>query len=118
MDRQLRGRHQRAVRREHLRDAAEAGVDVDVRVTRLSDAEELDRKFRALQPVDARCQIRVEGGLNRPPMERTRGIAELFEKARAIGAARMEISPRPWECRPSMGSEPSAKELMRGMRVC
>jgi len=66
--------------------AAEAGVDVDVRVTRLSDAEELDRKFRALQPVDARCQIRVEGGLNRPPMERTRGIAELFEKARDIGA--------------------------------
>jgi glutamate carboxypeptidase len=65
---------------------AAATVDVDVRVTRLSDAEELDRKFRALQPVDTRCQIRVEGGLNRPPMERTPGIAELFEKAREIGA--------------------------------
>ena len=66
--------------------AAEARVDVEVRVTRLSDAEELDRKFRALQPVDVRCQIGIEGGLNRPPMERTPGIAELFEKARAIGA--------------------------------
>jgi len=65
--------------------AAEARVDVDVRVARLSDAEELDRKFRALQPVDTRCRIRIEGGLNRPPMERTPEIAALFAQARAIG---------------------------------
>jgi len=65
--------------------AAEARVDVDVRVARLSDAEDLDRKFRALQPVDTRCRIRVEGGLNRPPMERTAEIAALFAQARAIG---------------------------------
>jgi glutamate carboxypeptidase len=67
--------------------AAEARVDVDVRVARIADAEELDRKFRALQPADSRCRIHVEGGLNRPPMERTLQIGELFEKARGIAAA-------------------------------
>ncbi|HEY3457428.1 MAG TPA: M20 family metallopeptidase [Bryobacteraceae bacterium] len=66
--------------------AAETRVEIDVRVTRLADAEELDRKFRALRPVDSRCTIRVEGGLNRPPMERTSQIGTLFVKAREIAA--------------------------------
>jgi glutamate carboxypeptidase len=66
--------------------AAEARVDVDVRVTQLADAEELDRKFLALRPLDSRCRIHVEGGLNRPPMERTPGIGRLFETAREIAA--------------------------------
>lgn len=66
--------------------AAQARVDVDVRVPRLSDAEELDRKFRALTAVNPRCKIRIEGGLNRPPMERTPQIAAVFEKARGIAA--------------------------------
>jgi glutamate carboxypeptidase len=66
--------------------AAEARVDVDVRVARLSDAEELDRKFQTLQPVDTHCRIRIEGGLNRPPMERTPQVAALFQKARGIAA--------------------------------
>jgi glutamate carboxypeptidase len=67
--------------------AAEARVEVDIRVARLADADVLEEKFRALRPFDSRCRIRVEGGLNRPPMERTAAIAELFAKARAIGAA-------------------------------
>lgn len=66
--------------------AAEARLDVDVRVSRLRDAAPLDRKLRALKPIDRRCQICVEGGLNRPPMERTRAIAKLFNKAGAIAS--------------------------------
>jgi glutamate carboxypeptidase len=66
--------------------AAEARVDIDVRVARLADAEELERKFRTLQAVDRRCGIRIEGGLNRPPMERTPQIAALFQKAQGIAA--------------------------------
>jgi glutamate carboxypeptidase len=66
--------------------AAQARIEVDVRVARLRDAAPLDRKFQALRPVDKRCKLRVEGGLNRPPMERTRAIAGLFAKARAIGS--------------------------------
>ncbi len=67
--------------------AASARIDVNIRIARLSDAAELDRRFHALRPFDDRCMVRVEGGLNRPPMERTEKIAELFHKAREIGAA-------------------------------
>ncbi len=65
--------------------AAEALVDVDVRVVRLKDAPALERKFKGLRPVDKRCRITVSGGLNRPPMERTREIAQLFTRAKAFG---------------------------------
>jgi glutamate carboxypeptidase len=64
--------------------AAEAGAEIDIRVVRLKDAALLDRKFHALRPFDKRCVIEVTGGLNRPPMERSRGIAELFARAREL----------------------------------
>ncbi len=66
--------------------AAEARIQVDIRAVRVKDADALDKKFRALRPIDKRCTIRVEGGLNRPPMERSPAIASLFAKARKIGA--------------------------------
>jgi glutamate carboxypeptidase len=63
--------------------AAEARVEVDIRIAKLKDAALLDKKFRALRPVDRRCSIHVQGGLNRPPMERSPAIRELFQTARA-----------------------------------
>lgn len=65
--------------------AAAAQVEVDIRVAKIAQAEPLHRKFHALKPVDKRCHITVEGGLNRPPMERTPAIAALFKKARTLG---------------------------------
>jgi glutamate carboxypeptidase len=65
---------------------AEVRLDVDIRAVRLRDAEALDKKFRALRPFDKRCKLRVEGGLNRPPMERNKAIVGLFKKAKKIGA--------------------------------
>jgi glutamate carboxypeptidase len=65
---------------------AEARIDVDIRAVRMKDAEALDKKFRALSPVDKRCKLRVEGGLNRPPMERSSAIVGLFKKARKLSA--------------------------------
>jgi glutamate carboxypeptidase len=62
--------------------AAEARVEVDIRVARLKDEPALDRKFHGLRPFDKRCSIHVEGGLNRPPMERSAGIRKLFGAAR------------------------------------
>ena len=67
--------------------AAEARAEVDIRVTRLQDAGALERKFRALKPLDKRCTITVEGGLNRPPMERSAGIAKLFQTASQLAAS-------------------------------
>lgn len=62
--------------------AAEAHVGVDIRIAKAKDAAALDKKFRALRPIDKRCSIHVEGGLNRPPMERSPAIRSLFQKAR------------------------------------
>jgi glutamate carboxypeptidase len=64
--------------------AAEAKAEIDIRVARLKDAPALDRKFRTLRPFDKRCTVQVEGGLNRPPMERTAAIGRLFATARGF----------------------------------
>jgi glutamate carboxypeptidase len=64
--------------------AAQAQIGVDVRVVRVRDAELLDRKFHSLRPVDRRCTLEVQGGLNRPPMERTKNIERLFGSAKKI----------------------------------
>lgn len=66
--------------------AGTAHVEVDIRIERLEDAAELDRQFRSLKPWDARCTIEVEGGLNRPPMERTPGVVSLFQKAKQLAS--------------------------------
>lgn len=62
----------------------EARVTIDIRAPRESDAAALDRKFRALKPVDKRCTIEVAGGVNRPPMERSAGVVRLFRTARRL----------------------------------
>jgi glutamate carboxypeptidase len=63
--------------------AADAHAEVDIRIAKAKDAAALDKKFRSLRPFDKRCSIHVDGGLNRPPMERTPAIRELFKTARA-----------------------------------
>ncbi len=65
--------------------AAEAFAHIDIRIPRLRDAAPLERKFRALKPFDRRCSLEVTGGLNRPPLERTSGVAALFRLARKLG---------------------------------
>jgi glutamate carboxypeptidase len=66
--------------------AAEARVSVDIRAVRMRDAETLDRKFHSLRPVDKRCSLEVQGGLNRPPMEHSRAIQKLFGNAKKLGS--------------------------------
>jgi glutamate carboxypeptidase len=64
--------------------AERAEAHIDVRMTHLRDAAVLDRKFRALKPFDKRCSLDLSGGLNRPPMERGKGVIELFRLARKV----------------------------------
>lgn len=66
--------------------AADAEAHIDIRVRRLRDAAILERKFHRLKPFDKRCTLTVTGGLNRPPMERTKAIADLFRLARREAA--------------------------------
>ncbi|MGH9590921.1 MAG: M20 family metallopeptidase [Terracidiphilus sp.] len=65
---------------------AEAWAEVDVRIARASDGPRIARRFSGLKAMDKRCTVTVTGGINRPPMERTRGNARLFEAARALAA--------------------------------
>ncbi|HEX4285992.1 MAG TPA: M20 family metallopeptidase [Terracidiphilus sp.] len=65
---------------------AEAWAEVDVRIARKADGARMERKFASLKAADKRCGLTVTGGINRPPMERTRGTVQLYEKARALSA--------------------------------
>jgi glutamate carboxypeptidase len=57
---------------------------VDVRIARKADGRLMERKFRSLRATDKRCSLCVSGGINRPPMERSRGTAKLYERAREL----------------------------------
>jgi glutamate carboxypeptidase len=59
--------------------SAEAAIDV--RITRNSDGARIDRKLRAIRPFNKQCHIEIRGGINRPPMERTKGVAALYQQA-------------------------------------
>jgi glutamate carboxypeptidase len=64
--------------------AADATVEIDVRISHAKQAAALDRKLRSLKPLDKQCKLSIEGGINRLPMERTAGVAALYKKAQAI----------------------------------
>lgn len=65
---------------------AEAWAEVDVRFARKSDGARIERKFASLRPTDKRCTLTITGGINRPPMERTRGTVLLYNRARSLAA--------------------------------
>ena len=64
--------------------AAEAVAEIDVRIVHARQASEVDRKLRSLKPVDKRCKLTIEGGINRLPMERNGGVASLYQKAQGV----------------------------------
>ncbi|HET9306465.1 MAG TPA: M20 family metallopeptidase [Candidatus Sulfotelmatobacter sp.] len=66
--------------------AAEAVIEIDVRIKRAQQAAAIDRRFRALKPVDKHCKLAIRGGINRLPMERNAGVITLYKKARALAA--------------------------------
>jgi glutamate carboxypeptidase len=63
---------------------AEASAALDVRIARMKDAATIDKQMRALKPFNKKCKLELKGGVNRPPMERTPGVAALYEKAAAL----------------------------------
>lgn len=67
--------------------AAEARVEIDVRIARMRDAAHIERLFHALRPTDSACTIDIAGGINRPPMERSPGTVKLFQQARKLAAS-------------------------------
>jgi glutamate carboxypeptidase len=71
------------IRENVVADHAEAWIDV--RVTHADDAKRVDAALRALTPELEGTTLRLEGGVTRPPLERSPGAARLFEQAREHG---------------------------------
>jgi glutamate carboxypeptidase len=63
---------------------AEAVAQIDVRIARMKDAAGIDKKMRGLRAFNRKCRLEITGGINRPPMERTAGVAALYVKAAGI----------------------------------
>jgi glutamate carboxypeptidase len=66
--------------------AGAASGEIDVRVSSAAEATRVDAGLAALTAHDPRATVTVEGGWNRPVMERSRATAELYDLARTAAA--------------------------------
>lgn len=66
--------------------AAEAYMEVDIRIAVLEEGERVNAAMHALEPVLPGARLEVTGGVNRPPLERTAGVAALYGQARDAAA--------------------------------
>lgn len=64
-----------------------AQATVDVRASTVSEAQRVQLALHALSPQVPGARLRVEGSVNRPPMERTEASGALFQMARSIAAS-------------------------------
>ena len=67
--------------------AENAEIDIDVRFSRMDEAARIENEILSSQPFDERVKLRVEGEINRPPMERNENVIALYEKAKAIASS-------------------------------
>jgi len=66
---------------------AEAWAEIDLRTVKLADGPRFERRFAALKPTPrSGCTLTLEGGINRPPMERSRGTVKLFRRAQQLAS--------------------------------
>ncbi len=63
-----------------------AWFSVDCRVTTLADGKMMENRILSLKPHDPDVALRITGGMNRPPYEKSAAVAELFELARKVAA--------------------------------
>lgn len=66
--------------------AEEARAVIDIRVPSRDDAQRIEAAVRALRPQNSAVRMEVEGGFERPPLERTEGVVRLYQQARAVAA--------------------------------
>lgn len=60
-----------------------ARATVDVRISKLADQTRIEEKIFALKPIHPNARLEIEGGINRPPMERTSAV-DLYRQAKAL----------------------------------
>ncbi|HXD30274.1 MAG TPA: M20 family metallopeptidase [Pyrinomonadaceae bacterium] len=66
--------------------AAEAVAEVDLRFSSLEDGRAAEHAILNLKPYDSRVQVVARGSINRPPLERSEKVLELYEHAKRIAA--------------------------------
>lgn len=66
--------------------AAEATAEIDLRFETAEDALRLEAALLHPTSFDDRVKLTAGGGINRPPLERTAGVARLYERARDIAS--------------------------------
>jgi glutamate carboxypeptidase len=59
---------------------------VDIRVPTLAAWHDVACAFEGLAPLDARTRIACNGALNRPPLERSAAVVQLYEEARQVAS--------------------------------
>jgi glutamate carboxypeptidase len=64
--------------------AAETIAEIDARFSTAAEAKQVEKLFSETKPFDERTSVTVSGGINRPPLERTPQVVELYELARDI----------------------------------
>lgn len=64
-------------------DKAEAKVDI--RFFTEKEAHRIDEAMKSIKPILGKTTIKIEGGINRPPMEESEGSKRLFELAKRSG---------------------------------
>lgn len=67
--------------------AEHAQALIDVRVPTQSEARRIGAAIHALKPRNASVRMEIQGGFERPPLERTPEVERLYEQARAVAAA-------------------------------
>jgi len=72
---------------------AEAAAEVDVRIASVEEGARIGKMIQSLSPELPGARLEIRGSINRPPMERTKDTARLFETARSI-ALQMGIDLR------------------------
>lgn len=64
--------------------AAHARAEIDVRFSSAAEAERVVRAIRRLSPRLPGAKVRITGGVDRPPLERSEGVIRLARMAQAI----------------------------------
>ncbi len=66
--------------------AAEANAQIDARFSTTAEAQTVEDALLNARPYDERVRVKVSGGINRPPLERTEKVLKLYELAHSVAA--------------------------------
>jgi glutamate carboxypeptidase len=63
---------------------AAARAEIDLRFSSSDSGAKTERRILTLSPFDERAKLKLSGGINRPPLERTAKVEELYSHARTL----------------------------------